>query len=243
VLAIYPLAAASADHSTQRVIETEYAPATQAAQQPDALSASLAEARADIDAISDLPDLLREAGTSVNGNPLAFRIWNRTMLSREHVTSQIELYGPRRTLISRFALNVPEFGSLPQSSEQIWPGTGCDWDAFGEVARFGAGERRMLHAERGLCGAAGEFLGAVVIRLIPDYRTLPFVTSANPYYEALGSGDAGGRGSEVPELQVAVYGWSLQPLFASGRVIWPLDENIAGAIVPIAAAVLGRSIG
>ena len=52
----------------------------------------------------------------------------------------------------------------------------------------------MLHAERGLCGAGGEFLGAVVVRIMPDYRTLPFVTSANPYYDALGSRRSAPRG-------------------------------------------------
>jgi len=228
VLAIYPLA--SVDQATRQVIERDYSTATQDAQQPDALSASLTAARSDIDAIGDLADLLREAGTSVIGNPLAFRIWNRTVLQRDRITSQIELYGPHRSLISKFALNVPEFGLLPQSGDQTWRGTGCDWYAFGEVARFGAGERIMLHAERELCGTAGEFLGAVVIRLIPDYRTLPFVTSANPYYEALGGGASNRLSREIPELQVVVYGWSLQPLFASGRVIWPLDDEIAGRL-------------
>ena len=228
VLAIYPLAAASADQATRQIIEDVYAPATQAAQQPDVLSASLTAARADIDAITDLPDLLREAGSSVNGNPLASRIWNRTALSRERLPSQIELYGPQKSLVSRFALNVPQSASLPQSSEQNWTGDGCEWDAFVEVAQFGAGEPLMLHAERGLCGAGGEFLGAIVIRIAPDYRTLPFVTSANPYYDALGSGDTSRGGSRVAELQVAVYGWSLQPQFTSGRVIWPIDEEMAG---------------
>ncbi|HEX5071113.1 MAG TPA: hypothetical protein VFV78_12930, partial [Vicinamibacterales bacterium] len=228
VLAMYPLAAASADRATRQIVEYDYAPKTQAAQQPDFLSATLDAARADIDAITDLPDLLREAGTSVNGSQLAFRIWKRTVLQDERVPALIELYGPHRALVSRFALNVPEFDSLPQSSEQTWQGDGCQWDAFAYFARFGAGDRLMLHAERGLCGAGDEFLGAVVIRIVPDYRTLPFVTSANPYYDALGSGDPNGRGSRVAELQVAVYGWSFQPLFASGRIIWPIDEEIGG---------------
>jgi hypothetical protein len=99
---------------------------------------------------------------------------------------------------------------------------------FSDVQRFGTSDRRLLYAERGLCGAAGEFLGAIVVRIVPDYRTLPFVTSANPYYDALGSGDPSRRGSRVSELQVAVFGWSLRtPLFASGRITWPIDEEIA----------------
>ncbi len=227
ILAAYPLAASSADRSARDVIERDYAPATQAAQQPEKLMSSLTSAQADIDAFAELPDLLRAAGPSAGGSHLAFSVWNRTILSRERITSQIELYGPTRVLASRFALNAPEFGTLSPSDEQTWPGTGCDWDAFGEVARFGVEDRRtLLYAERGLCGAGGEFLGAVVIRIIPDYRTLPFVTSANPYYDALGSGDSQGAGSRVSGLEVVVYGWGLQPSFVSGRVIWPIDAEL-----------------
>jgi len=230
ILAAYPLAAASAERATRDVIEREYAPATQEAQQPDRLRSGLAAASADIDAIGELPDLLREAGTSVNSTKLAFHIWNRSSLSVNRVTSQIELYGPSRELVSHFSLNVPEFGALSRTAEQKWTGTGCEWDAFAEVARFGAGERRMLQAERALCGAAGEFLGAVTIRIIPDYRTLPFVTSANPYYDALGTDETQDSGSRVPELQVVVYGWGLQPAFVSGRVIWPVDDELFGRL-------------
>ena len=48
---------------------------------------SLTAAWADIDAFSELPDLLREAGSSVNSTQLAFRVWNRTILSRERTES------------------------------------------------------------------------------------------------------------------------------------------------------------
>ena len=226
VLAVYPLAASSADRWTRDVIEQEYAPATQAAQQPDELLSSLTQASAGIDAIGELPDLLREAGTSVNSTKLAFHVWNRTSLSDTRVNSQIELYGPSKQLVSHFSLNVPEFGTLSRTTEPAWEGSGCEWTAFAEVARFGADDRRMLHAERGLCGAGGEFLGAVTLRIMPDYRTLPFVSSANPYYEAMGGRTQRATKSRVPDLQVVVYGWGLQPAFVSGRVIWPIDTEL-----------------
>jgi signal transduction histidine kinase len=227
ILAAYPLAAASADRTARDVIEREYGPATQAAQQPEMLMRILTSAWSDIDGLTDLPAMLRQAGGAANSSQVAFQAWSRTVLSRERVTSQIELYGPTGAMVSRFSLNVPEFGSFERSSQQMWPGSGCEWDAFAGGARFGADERRMLYSERGLCGPGGEFLGAVVIRIIPDYRTLPFVTSANPYYDALGRNDPSRAGSRVPELQVVVYGWSLQPIFVSGRMIWPLDAELS----------------
>ena len=229
VLAAYPLAAWSADQATRRIIEDDYSLATQAAKQPDRLMRALTSAWADIDAIPDLPDLVREAGTGLSGSELAFRVWKQTILATERVTSQIELYGPTHALVSRFAPNVPGFG-VTRASDQAMARPSCVWDAFPEVARFGAGERLTMHAERALCGAGGEFLGAVVIRIIPDYRTLPFVTSANPYYDALGGRAPAESGSRVSDLQVVVYGWSLQPVFVSGRVMWPLDEEVAGRL-------------
>ena len=98
-----------------------------------------------------------------------------------------------------------------------------------EVSPFGAGERRLLHAERGICDAAGHFAGAVVIHIVPDYRALPFVSSANPYYEVLAGPDARLRLSRVTDLQVVVYGWSLQTLFTSGRVAWPIPTRSSDA--------------
>ena len=49
---------------------------------------------------------------------------------------------------------------------------------------FGADERKMLHAERGICDAGGHALGGVVVHIAQrDYQALPFVSSANPYYD------------------------------------------------------------
>jgi nitrogen fixation/metabolism regulation signal transduction histidine kinase len=230
VLAVYPLASSQADRATREVIARDYAPATEAARKPQRLMDTLTSAWADLDRIRDLPLLLARASENPPGTALAFDVWNQTVLARERVTSQLELYGPRHGLVSRFSLNVPEFSTAAQTYGQMWSGTSCEWDAFGETARFGAGERNMLHAERAVCGPQGEFLGAIVVRIIPDYRTLPFVASTNPYYDALGGQEAPRAASRIPELQVVVYGWSLQPQFVSGRVIWQLDADLAARL-------------
>ena len=230
VLCVYPLASAAADRATRDLIETDYAPATQAARQPDRLMDTLTTAWADLDAVTELPQLLGAATGSAANTELAFRIWNRTRLARERVASQIELYGQDHRLVSRFSLNVPEINTATSPSAQRWTNGGCEWDAFSETSRFGAGERNMLHAERALCDGAGRFLGAIVVRIIPDYRTLHFVASANPYYDALGQTDSPRATSRIPELQVVVYGWSLQPLFVSGRVMWLIDTPLFDAL-------------
>jgi signal transduction histidine kinase len=137
----------------------------------------------------------------------------------------VELYGADRALVSRFALNLPEY--LYRASQRRWPGTSCEWESFGEVTRFGAADRSVIHAERGLCDPNGQLIGAIVVHIAPnDYGALPFLTSANPYYEMLGMASAPAADSRVAGLQVVVYGWSFQPIFASGHVAWAIPESL-----------------
>ena len=228
ILVAYPLASALAEITTRTLIERDYGPQTVAARQLDALMRTLERAQAEIDRVPDLERLARPGADAEASSQMAFLAWNQTVLSRERVTSEIELYDSERRLTSRFALNVPEFTSLYQMGEQTWQGRGCAWAAFSEVQRFGADERSMLHAERGIC-TDGVFQGAVVVHIVPDYRALPFVSSANPYYDVL-SLDTQQRRSSIADLQLVVYGWSLQPIFTSGRVSWPIDREIDRAL-------------
>ena len=51
----------------------------------------------------------------------------------------------------------------------------------------------MLTAERGVCDDDGRILGAVVLHVAPDFRALPFVPSANPYYDVARRSPSRGR--------------------------------------------------
>jgi signal transduction histidine kinase len=217
--AAYPMAAVLSDRASRRLIEREYAPAT--AQHSQQLLAQLGQARGEIDRI---PNLL----AWVSGPPApeivpsqaAFQIWSRTSLSRSRATSQIELFGADRTIVSRFALNLPEFPN--EAERRSWPGTSCAWEVFGEVT-----DRPIFTTERGVCDADGRIRGAIVLHVAPDFQALPFVPSANPYYDVVADSEQGARtGSRLYDLQVVVYGWSLQSLFAHGRGPWPISREI-----------------
>ena len=134
-------------------------------------------------------------------------------------------------MVSRFALNFPEYTAVTQAGRA---GASCQWEVFGEAARFGSEERRMLHAERSICegdGAGVRVLGAIVVHVIPDYRTLPFVTSQSPYFELFRSGaGAPGEGTTGNEIAIVIYGWGLTPLYASGAVAWPVSEELFARI-------------
>ena len=214
----------------QRLIEDEIAPAT--ASHPAALLASLSQAQREVDTLLARGPLASDIFRPADGAPTpdaAFSVWRQTDLARLRLTSAIELYGPDRSLVSRFALNFPDAPAVPS-----FFGTNCDWDVYGEVFPFGAQERRVLHAERGVClpwpgdmPAADAVAGAVVVHVPLDYRALPFIPSQNPYHDVLRAAprpaDAGPTDAGV---DLAIYGWGLGPLFTYGSASWTIDDAL-----------------
>ena len=225
-LVLYPAAVFYAERTAHTLVETDYAPATTGNLQE--LRAELASATSEIDRMP-APQLLLfmtagDAQGAVVPTQNAFSVWSRTSLSRTRVTSAVELYGASGALVSRFALNVPEYRTITQA--RTWTGSSCNWEIYGGVVRFGAEDRNMMHAERGVCGPDGRVLGAVVVRLVQDYEALPFISSGNPYYAILQSPDAAPAGSRLADLHLVVYGWSFHPIFTSSTVAWPLPTAI-----------------
>ena len=220
----YPLTAGAADDAARALIESEFAPAI--LDQPAALLTAITEARDEIDAIEDLEALLRTPAAGDSRS--AYRVWSQTRLSAARLTSEIELFGPDLRLNSRFALNVPEY---PYADDRPrWTGSGCHWEVFGEAGRFGAQERVMLHAERAVCDRDGQVLGAVVMHLVSDYRSLAFISAESPYAEALGTAGEPSSDERLAGLEVVVYGWNDAPLFTSGGVAWPIAPELSARL-------------
>ena len=205
--------------------------------------------REEIDAIPSLVDLV--STKVVPGvedlTDRAFLIWQQTALGRYPITSSIELYGPDRRLVSRFAFHLPEDLSLPSLSEE----QSCDWDVVEEVAPFFAEERRVLHAGRAFCAAdpSAPPLGSIVVHAIPDYENLKFISSRSPYMElatqldqvtdegvprqgAQPGSDARrgdpltGEGFPGHDIEFVVYGWSRTPLYSSVATAWSLPDDV-----------------
>ena len=213
----------------QRLIEEKIAPAT--ARHPAALLDSLSRTQREVDALLAAP-LASDIFRSADGDPTpdaAFSVWRQTNLARLRLTSAIELYGPDRSLVSRFALNFPDAPAAPS-----FLGTSCDWDVYGEVFPFGAQERRVLHAERGVClpwpgdmPAADAVAGAVVVHVPLDYRALPFIPSQNPYHDVLRAAPRPADARPVDaDVDLAIYGWGRSPLFTYGSASWTIDDAL-----------------
>lgn len=214
------------DEARRSLVATRYA--VRAAEHPRDLHRQLERAIEEIDAELAARPPLRALASPPNrtGIDAAFRIWSRTALAASRLTSAVELFGADGELRSRFALNIPD--SVTASR---WTGGGCEWEVFGEVAPFGADERRMLHAERGFCEPDGGTqipAGAVVVHVTQvDYESLPFIASRSPYVEPRETA----RGSPVPgapghEVELVLYGWGRQPTFLSNGSAWPIDDAL-----------------
>ncbi|CAN5673691.1 hypothetical protein BH24ACI4_BH24ACI4_19270 [soil metagenome] len=229
-LLLYPSMDFLAERATRQLIATQYA--VQAQNHMQTLLDRMDEARSDVDALDLLPELLRaeDDATDAPSSDAAYEVWRRTAFARERLTSAVELYDASGRLVSPFALNLPEY-----STATLDRTLSCAWDVFGEVARFGAEERPMLHAERRICqpdetGAVVD-QGGIILHVLFEYETLPFITSQNPYLEAFRTaGTVPAEGTPGGNVEVAIYGWGLQPLYTSGRSAWPLTEEVFGRL-------------
>jgi signal transduction histidine kinase len=196
--------------------------AVQAMTHPQALQDRLRDAEDQIDQLP-LADLVATARLVPPEGPrteVAFRIWNQTVLARQRLTSDVELYEVNGALLSRFALNFPE------SAVEQPPGPGgtCSWAVWGEAQSFaGAQERNTLHAQRNIC-ENGRAIATLIIHVVFDYRTLPFISSQSAYLDVLiGSGGTPAEGLPEGDVEFVVYGWGLTTIYSSGHESWELD--------------------
>jgi len=221
-LAMYPSLVAHATEAKERRVATEFGP--QAASQREALQRRLQEAVEQIDAIPALEELFQIEGAAA-ATDRAFSVWSRTVLATYRLTSAVELYRADGTLLERFAL-------LPEYTTTRYRAAGCTWEQpFEEVSPFGSSERHVLRTGRGVC-VNGRLAGSIVVRVMLDYETLPFISSQSPYLESLRPNrQPPPEGVSGRDVEFVVYGWSRAPIFESGTRVWTLPEGVFQRLV------------
>jgi signal transduction histidine kinase len=233
-LVMYPSLVEVADQSKQRLVETQFAP--QVMTQRDELLKRLMRAEDQIDnhTVPSPLDLVAAAAAPPSGGPpptaAAYAIWSQTDLLTYRLASAVELYGPDGTMVSRFALNLPEYTRNPQK----WQEEGCGWKLFEEINPFGSEERRLYHAGRNLCRTVDgrqETVGTIVVHVMLDYNALPFISSQSPYFELFRTTERTRQESpRARDIEFVVYGWSRIAIYMSGQTAWPLDEAVFSRI-------------
>ena len=226
-LVFYPSLVDAAGSARRQLVESRYAP--EVSNQRRNLQLQLDEALAQIDAVFDLAELVSASDPPGEGPPssnAAYLVWSRTVLQNQRSTS-VELHNPAGTLVSRFALKLPEEAGPRQPVQEA----SCNWEIFEEVSPFFAEERRLLHAGRAICAPGSEdardVAGSIVVHVMLDYSNLSFISAQSPYVELLRP-----PGEERPEptprekIEFTVYGWSRRPLYMSGPDAWTLPEPV-----------------
>jgi signal transduction histidine kinase len=222
----YPSLVDAAGRARRQLIETRYAP--EVIGQRRNLQKQLDEASAQVDELTDLADLV-QVGDATESAPApyetAFRVWERTILENQRLTSSVELHDTSGALISRFSLKLPHTGG-----PEVYKEPNCEWQSFEEVSRFFSEERRLLHAGRGICvdePTGTRIVGAIAIHLMLDYSNLSFITAQSPYVALLRRDEVLQREPGPREsVEFTVYGWSRRPIYMSGRDTWPLTEEV-----------------
>ncbi len=223
---LYPSVHHFADRGLRRLIEEEYA--RQALDQRIELQKKLQNVLQQIDA-AGLPNLTRQPPPQAGAANPAFTLWSRTGLATERLASSLELYGSDERLVSRFALNLPDY----VSATQRWREPSCEWEIFEDASPFGTEERHVFHAGRGICADNSDTPtgGSIVVNVVLDYDALPFITLRNPYNELIRPPDAlPQEGMAGRSVQFVVYGWGRGSLYSSTTRAWPLDETLLGVI-------------
>lgn len=213
-LTTYPLLHAFASEAKEQRIADEYGPL--AARQREDLKERLGRTLEQIDARALTPVDAPEPGAAPDAQP-AFEIWRSTDLDAYRLTSAVELYGAEGRLASRFALRLPEAAPISYRDSS------CEWDVLDEVSPIGSSERRVLRASRAICAPGGRRLGTIVVRVMLDSRTLPFIRGESPYLSVLGP-ERAGDGTPPRDIEFVAYGWSRVPLNTSGAGVWPLSD-------------------
>jgi signal transduction histidine kinase len=222
-IAMYPSLLAHATEAKERLVAEVFGP--QAISLRGDLQRRLQQAVDQIDQIRGLEEFFRPDGGTPATNR-AFALWSRTDLATYRLTSSVELYGPDGTLLSPFALSLPEYSSTPYRPTQ------CIWEQpIDEVSPFGSSERHVLRTGRGVC-VRGRIVGGIVVRVMLDYRTLPFISSQSAYLESLRPNrQVTPEGVSGRDVEFAVYGWSRAPIFESGTSVWTLTDPVFDRLV------------
>lgn len=149
---------------------------------------------------------------------LARSLWERTLLAKLNWYSSLEILGPEGDVLSHFSLNVPMIyklePNLPLSPE--WSTSRMSIPLIGEEKNFLIGYKDLFEEEN--------YLGRIALYLSIDYDMLPFLYSANPYFELI-------RVTSIPSLNQMDLGFVIYDL--GGKLIFNPDKISSGIPPPL----------
>ncbi len=155
----------------------------------------------------------------------AHTLWENSLVAKFNWYSSLELRDAEGNLLSRFSLNFPKFYGRPPelSPSGIWSVVRRSMNFIGKEKEFLAGYRDWSDE--------AHFYGRLILYVALDPEMLPFLYSANPYFEVL-------RTDSMPALSefdfgCAVYDLDGTPLFNPQKLTSGISpEELARLAIP-----------
>ena len=219
-LVLYPSLVDASLRARQQLIQSRYAP--EVLNQRQDVRTKLQRALDEINRVEGLDGLVRASDPPATGAPpidVAFYAWSQTSLATERLTSSVELHNASGAMVSRFAMNLPDF-----TQPQPWVEPSCEWEILEEVSPLFSEERRLLHAGKAICSPDRRRAGSVVVHTMLDYGNLSFISAQNPYVALMRSGQQTPEPRSRVDVEFYVYGWSRRVLYSSVQDAPPLSE-------------------
>ncbi len=159
--------------------------------------------------------------------PLARSLWESTLAAKFNWYSTLEILDPDGDILSRFSLNIPQLYrpeiDLPLST--AWTVTNLTIPSLGKEREFIFSYKDWF--SRDVC------LGRTVFYLAVDPEMLPFLYSANPYFELL-------KVSSLPSLHQEEFGFAI--FDNQGKIVFN-PNKISSGISPENLDLLTTSKG
>ncbi len=161
-------------------------------------------------------------------SPLARSLWESTLASKFNWYSILEVSDPEGEILSRFSLNIPQLYQpeieLPLKS--VWTVSRLNVPSLGKEREFVLAYKDWFDGEI--------YLGRTIFSLAVDPEMLPFLYSANPYFELL-------KLSRLPSLHQHEFGFAI--FDERGKLLFNPQHIVSGISPAIVDHVVGSPSG
>ena len=166
----------------------------------------------------DILTFLRQPGSL----DFAHSLWEGTLLARFNWYSGVEILDPNGRSLSSFSLNIPRIlgRDLPFPDSPAWTVLRRQIPFFGKVKEFLIGYRDWFEGETKL--------GRILVIVLLDDELLPFLYSANPYFELLRLNPLPSLGAT--DFAVVVFDREGRALFNPRRISSGLPDSLLGSV-------------
>jgi signal transduction histidine kinase len=161
-----------------------------------------------------------------DSSPLARSLWESTLAAKFNWYSILEVSDPEGEVLSRFSLNIPQLyqPEIELPLDPVWKVSRLNVPSLGKEREFVLAYKDWFDQDK--------YVGRTVFSLAVDPEMLPFLYSANPYFELL-------KVSRLPSLYQQEFGFAI--FDERGKLLFN-PQRISSGITPEVVDQVERSL-